>query len=74
MRAERLILLALAAIGGVLLAVIVGTFWMTPNDNLAYWIAAERLVAGEPIYATALRRSSRTPTTTRRRLRRRSRR
>ena len=52
MRTERLILLALAAIGGVLLAVIVGTFWMEPNDNLAYWIAAERLVAGEPIYLT----------------------
>ena len=25
---------------------------MTPNDNFAYWIAAERLVAGEPIYVT----------------------
>ncbi len=52
MRGERLILIALAASGGVLLAVIVGTFWMTPNDNFAYWIAAERLVAGEPIYVT----------------------
>lgn len=51
MRPERLFLVVLAAIGGVLLAVIVGTFWMTPNDNLAYWIAAERLAAGQPIYA-----------------------
>ena len=52
MRYERAILLVLAAIGGVLLVVIIGTFWRLPNDNLAYWIAAERLMAGEPIYTT----------------------
>ena len=52
MRFERPILLVLAAIGGVLLVVIIGTFWRLPNDNLAYWIAAERLMAGEPIYTT----------------------
>jgi hypothetical protein len=52
MRYERVLLLALAGLGGVLLVVIIGTFWRQPNDNLAYWIAAERLMAGEPIYAT----------------------
>ena len=52
MRLERVLLLALAALGGILLVVIIGTFWQQPNDNLAYWIAAERLMAGEPIYAT----------------------
>jgi alpha-1,2-mannosyltransferase len=50
MRSERLIVLALAAFGGILLVVIIGTFWQQPNDSLAYWIAAERLMAGEPIY------------------------
>jgi len=49
-RSERLIVLALAAFGGILLVVIIGTFWQQPNDSLAYWIAAERLMAGEPIY------------------------
>jgi alpha-1,2-mannosyltransferase len=52
MRFERAILLLLAAIGGILLVVIIGTFWRQPNDNLAYWIAAERLMAGQPIYTT----------------------
>jgi hypothetical protein len=52
MRYERVLLLALAGLGGVLLVVIIGTFWRQPNDNLAYWIAAERLMAGLPIYAT----------------------
>jgi hypothetical protein len=52
MRFQRVILLALAGIGGILLAVIIATFWREPNDNLAYWIAAERLMAGQPIYAT----------------------
>lgn len=52
MRYERPILLVLAALGGILLVVIVGTFWRQPNDNLAYWIAAERLMAGIPIYTT----------------------
>jgi hypothetical protein len=50
MRIERILLLALAALGGILLVVIIGTFWQGPNDSLAYWIAAERLMAGEPIY------------------------
>lgn len=43
----------LAALGAFLLAVIVATFWMTPGDNLAYWIAGHRLATGEPIYPAA---------------------
>jgi hypothetical protein len=31
--------------------VIVATFWMSPGDNLAYWIAGHRLIGGQPIYA-----------------------
>ena len=50
MRYERPVLFVLGAIGGILLVVIIGTFWQQPNDSLAYWIAAERLMAGEPIY------------------------
>jgi hypothetical protein len=45
-------LVALAVIGGSLLAVIVGTYWSNPGDNLAYWIAGMHIAAGEPIYAT----------------------
>jgi Glycosyltransferase family 87 len=45
-------LIALAAIGGALLAVIVAIFWQGPNDDLAYWLAAQRLVAGQPVYVT----------------------
>jgi hypothetical protein len=40
-----------AAVGGILLVVIIATFWMYPNDNFAYWIAGDRLLRGEPIYA-----------------------
>jgi alpha-1,2-mannosyltransferase len=53
---ERVRLLALsllAAVGGVLLAVIIATFWMTAGDSLAYWIAGHRLATGQPIYTAA---------------------
>ena len=49
---RRIALIALAAIGGALLAIIVVLFWQTPGDNYAYWLAAQRLVAGEPVYVT----------------------
>ena len=49
---RRLVLVPLAAIGGALLAVIVGVFWTNPGDDFAYWLAAGRLAAGQPIYAT----------------------
>jgi hypothetical protein len=50
-RARFIALTVLAAIGAALLAVIIATFWMTPNDSLAYWIAGHRLAAGLPVYA-----------------------
>jgi hypothetical protein len=31
--------------------VIVATYWMTPGDDLAYWIAGHRLLTGQPVYA-----------------------
>lgn len=49
---RRLVLVPLAAIGAALLAVIVWIFWTNPGDTFAYWLAAMRLAAGDPIYAT----------------------
>jgi len=47
-------LLVLAAIGGILLLVVAFYRWGTPSDEYAYWLAAERLIAGQPLYdATA---------------------
>lgn len=46
----KLLVTALAAVGGSLLAVVVGTYWMEPNDNLAYWIAGQHLAGGQPVY------------------------
>lgn len=51
-RVTLVVLAALAAVGGSLLAVIIGTFWLTPGDDFAYWIAGDRLIHGQPIYAT----------------------
>ena len=51
-RGLRLIALAvLAAIGASILAVILVLFWREAGDNLAYWIAGNRLANGLPIYA-----------------------
>ena len=41
------------AIGGCLLAVILFAYWTGPGDNLAYWLAAQHLAAGEPVYTTS---------------------
>jgi len=50
----RLPLLAgLALVGGVLLAVVVTTAWPVYGDEHAYWTAAQRLVAGRPLYDPA---------------------
>lgn len=47
-------LVILAAVGAVFLAVVATTSWRTFNDEHAYWMAASRLVAGQPLYdATA---------------------
>ena len=50
-RVNLVILSLLAAVGASVLAVIVATYWMTPGDSLAYWIAGHRLATGQPIYA-----------------------
>lgn len=52
-RVDLVVLSLLAALGASVLVVIVTTFWMTPGDNLAYWIAGHRLATGEPIYLPA---------------------
>ncbi len=49
-RRLRIALVLLAAIGASLLAVVAFSRWGTPSDEYAYWLAAKRLVAGEPLY------------------------
>ncbi len=46
----RPILLALAAIGGALLVVVGVSRWGAPSDEFAYWLGAQRLAAGQPLY------------------------
>jgi hypothetical protein len=43
----------LAAIGAMLLYVVATTAWQVGSDELAYWRAGQRLVAGEPLYDPA---------------------
>ena len=43
-------ILVLAAIGAVLLAVVAVTSWPQFGDEQAYWRAAQRLLAGQPLY------------------------
>lgn len=52
-RARLAAVSVLAAVGATVLAVIVATFWTTPGDDMAYWIAGMRLAAGQAIYAPA---------------------
>ena len=49
-RAARIALLACAVIGGALLVFVAVSRWTVPSDEFAYWLAAQRLVAGEPLY------------------------
>jgi len=49
-RVNLIVLALLAAVGGSLLAVIIGRFWLEAGDNLAYWIAGHRLATGLPVY------------------------
>jgi hypothetical protein len=49
-RVNLVVLSLLAAVGASILAVVVATFWMGPNDSLAYWIAGQRLMTGLPVY------------------------
>lgn len=50
-RRRMLLLLPFAAVGASLFAIILGTFWREAGDNLAYWIAGDRLAHGRPVYA-----------------------
>ena len=50
LRFPSLGLLALAAIGGALLLIVAATEWQHFNDEHAYWLAASRLAAGQPLY------------------------
>ena len=46
-------LLVLAAIGGALLLIVAVTRWAVPSDEHAYWLAARRLIEGQPLYDPA---------------------
>lgn len=43
-------LVGLAAVGAVLLLVVAVTRWSAPSDEHAYWLAARRLIDGQPLY------------------------
>lgn len=43
-------IIALAVIGASLLAIVIATAWPAYGDEHAYWSAAQRLVAGQPVY------------------------
>jgi hypothetical protein len=43
-------LLVLAAIGACFLLVVAVTRWGAPSDEYAYWLAARRLIEGQPLY------------------------
>ena len=45
--------LVLAAIGGSLLLVVAMARWGEPSDEHAYWLAARRLLEGQPLYDPA---------------------
>lgn len=53
MSRERLAIAALALIGACLLVVVAANRWAEPGDEHAYWLAGQRLLAGEPLYDTA---------------------
>jgi hypothetical protein len=46
----RLLLIVLAAIGASLLVVVAVSYWPIPADEHAYWLAGQRLLAGQPLY------------------------
>jgi hypothetical protein len=47
---DRLVLIVLAAIGASLLLVVAVNRWGAPADEHAYWLAGQRLLAGQPLY------------------------
>jgi hypothetical protein len=48
--AGRFALILLAAIGASLLLVVAVNVWSAPADEHAYWLAGQRLLAGQPLY------------------------
>jgi len=44
------ILIVLAGVGACLLLVVAVNRWSEPSDEHAYWLAAQRLIAGQPLY------------------------
>jgi hypothetical protein len=48
--AGRILLIVLAAVGATLLLVVAVNVWSTPADEHAYWLAGQRLLAGQPLY------------------------
>lgn len=53
MSRERVALIVLAAIGAAMLVVVAVNRWAEPSDEHAYWLAGQRLLAGEPLYDAA---------------------
>lgn len=49
-RFPPLALLVLATVGGCLLLVVAVNRWGAPQDEHAYWLAGQRLLAGAPLY------------------------
>lgn len=50
MTPRRVLLIVLAAIGATFLFVAALYYWSIPADEHAYWLAGQRLLAGEPLY------------------------
>lgn len=48
------IVIALATIGFMFLTVVATTTWATPSDEHAYWLAGQRLLEGQPLYALSV--------------------
>ncbi len=48
--ARRVTLVVTAAVGAALLLIVAVNRWGVPSDEHAYWLAAQRLVAGQPLY------------------------
>ena len=50
MTPRRVLLIVLAAIGASFLFVAALCYWSIPADEHAYWLAGQRLLAGQPLY------------------------
>lgn len=53
MMRQRHLVILLAFIGGCLLLIVAVTRWGHPQDEYAYWLAAQRLLSGAPLYDPA---------------------